>query len=40
MDAGDVAESCVPAVKQFIVECERMKAGKDPDAFGFDDDDH
>lgn len=39
LGAGKVAESHMPAVRRFIVECERMKAGRNPDAFGFDDDD-
>lgn len=39
LDAGKVAASYVAPVRQFIVECERMKAGKNPDAFDFDDDD-
>jgi predicted KAP-like P-loop ATPase len=38
LDAGTVGAAYQPAVQRFIVECERMKAGKNPDAFGFDDD--
>ncbi len=38
VEAGQVPESHVAAVKRFIVECERMKAGKSPDDFDFDDD--
>lgn len=39
LDTGNVGAANEAAVKQFIVECERMKAGKNPDAFDFDDDD-
>lgn len=39
LDTGRVEEPYVPAIGRFIVECERMKAGKSPDDFGFDDDD-
>lgn len=39
LDGGKVADIHLQTVKRFIVECERMKAGKNPDAFGFDDDD-
>lgn len=38
-DAGKVAESAAPAVGRFIIECGRMRAGKNPDAFDFDDED-
>ncbi len=38
LKAGCVPETSAPAAKQFVLECERMKAGKDPDSFGFDDD--
>lgn len=38
LDAGVVAEPYAPAAKQFVRECERMKAGKSPDAFDFDED--
>lgn len=37
LDAGQVPEAHLPAVRQFVIECERMKAGKDPDSFEFDD---
>lgn len=36
VEAGQVPEAHATAVKRFIVECERMKAGKSPDYF--DDD--
>lgn len=39
LDRGDVAESHLPAAKQFVLSCERMRAGKNPDAFGFFNDD-
>jgi predicted KAP-like P-loop ATPase len=39
LDAGAVADQYAPAAKRFIVECARMKAGKNVDDFGFDDDD-
>ena len=35
---GSVAEPQLAAAKVFILACERMKAGKNPDAFGFFDD--
>jgi predicted KAP-like P-loop ATPase len=35
---GAVAEPYLAAAKQFVLACERMKAGKTPDAFGFYDD--
>lgn len=35
--ANQVAEQRVPAVQQFLVEYERMRSGKDPDSFDFDD---
>jgi predicted KAP-like P-loop ATPase len=38
LKAEAVPEPLAPAAKQFLLECERMKAGKDPDSFGFDDD--
>ena len=38
LDQGAVAEQYQPAVKEFLLSCERMKAGKKPDAFGFFDD--
>ena len=38
LDASKVPEAAAPAARQFVVECARMKEGKDPDAFGFDDD--
>lgn len=38
LDAQVVPEPLAPAAKRFLVECERMKAGKDPDSFGFEDD--
>ncbi|MBS0477362.1 MAG: NTPase, partial [Proteobacteria bacterium] len=37
LDAGQVAQEYLPAVRQFVLECERMKAGKDPESFDFDD---
>jgi len=33
-----VAEPQLAAAKVFVLACERMKAGKNPDAFGFFDD--
>jgi len=39
LDEGKVQGVHAPAVKRYIFECERMKSGKNPDAFGFDDDD-
>lgn len=39
LDRGSVAEEHLAAAKQFVLACERMKAGKNPDAFGFFDDD-
>lgn len=38
LDQGAVAEPHLAAAKQFVVASERMKAGKEPDAFGFFDD--
>jgi hypothetical protein len=38
-ERGVVAEPHLAAAKQFVLACERMKAGKKPDAFGFFDDD-
>ncbi len=38
LSAGKVPEAVAPAAKQFVIECARMKEGKDPDGFGFDDD--
>lgn len=38
LEAGAVAEAVEPAARQFVLECGRMKEGKDPDAFGFEDD--
>lgn len=37
-EAGQVPEAHAAAVKRFIIECERMKAGKNPDDIDFDDD--
>jgi hypothetical protein len=38
LDRGGVAEPHLAAAKQFVLTCERMMAGKNPDAFGFFDD--
>lgn len=38
LSAGNVPEPLAPAAKQFVIEWARMKGGKDPDGFGFDDD--
>ncbi|UWE16599.1 KAP family P-loop NTPase fold protein [Herbaspirillum huttiense] len=38
VESGQVPEAHAAAVKRFIIECERMKAGKSPDDFDFDDD--
>jgi predicted KAP-like P-loop ATPase len=38
LKAGAIPEPLAPHAKQFMLECERMKAGKDPDSLGFDDD--
>jgi predicted KAP-like P-loop ATPase len=38
LDRGGVAEPNLAAAKQFVLSCERMRAGKNPDAFGFFDD--
>jgi predicted KAP-like P-loop ATPase len=38
LDRDDVAEPHLAAAKQFVLACERMRAGKMPDAFGFFDD--
>ena len=38
LEGGNVPEAAAPAAKQFVLECARMKEGKDPDGFGFDDD--
>lgn len=38
LDRGGVAEPHLAAAKQFVLACERMRAGKKPDAFGFLDD--
>lgn len=38
LDSGAVAAKYQAAAKRFIVECERMKEGKNPDAHDFDDD--
>lgn len=38
LKAEAVPEPIAPAAKRFLLECELMKAGKDPDSFGFDDD--
>lgn len=38
LDAEKVPEAAAPAARQFVLECARMKEGKDPDGFGFDDD--
>lgn len=38
LKTGDLPEAAEPAARQFVLECARMKEGKDPDAFGFDDD--
>lgn len=35
---GSVAEPQLATAKVFVLACERMKAGKNPDAFGFFDD--
>lgn len=35
--SNQVAKDRVPAVQQFLLECERMRSGKDPDSFDFDD---
>ncbi len=39
LDKGVIAEPHLAAAKQFVLACERMRAGKNPDAFGFPDDD-
>ena len=39
LDAGRVSEEHQPTAKRFVVECARMREGKDPDAHDFDDDD-
>ena len=38
LDKDGVAEPYLAAAKQFVLACERMKAGKNPDAFGFFED--
>lgn len=38
LSAGSVDARFLPAVKQFVHEFERMKAGEDPNALDFDDD--
>ena len=38
LDAGNAPKGAAAAAQQFVVECARMKEGKDPDGFGFDDD--
>ncbi|MBV2180851.1 MAG: AAA family ATPase [Castellaniella sp.] len=38
LDGDGVAAPHLAAVTQFVHACDRMKAGKDPDAFGFFDD--
>lgn len=38
LSTRNVPEPFAPAAKQFVLECARMKEGKDPDGFGFDDD--
>jgi hypothetical protein len=38
LDRGAVAEPHLAAAKLFVLACERMRAGKTPDAFGFFDD--
>jgi predicted KAP-like P-loop ATPase len=38
LDSGDVAAKYQPTARRFVVECGRMKEGKNPDAFDFDDD--
>ena len=38
LDRGGVAEPHLAAAKQFVLACERIWAGKKPDAFGFFDD--
>lgn len=37
LDRGAVAEPYLAAAKQFVFACERLKAGKNPDGFGFYD---
>ncbi|CAM5435152.1 KAP family P-loop NTPase fold protein [Rhodanobacter lindaniclasticus] len=40
LDRSGVAEPNLAAAKQFVLACDRMKAGMEPDAFGlFDDED-
>lgn len=39
LDAGRVSEDHQPSAKRFVLECARMREGKDPDAHDFDDDD-
>ena len=38
LSAGVVPDLQVAAAKQFVLECQRMQAGKDPDSFDFDED--
>ena len=38
LEQGAVPEQYRAAASQFLLAFERMKAGKNPDAFGFDDD--
>lgn len=38
LDSGAVAAKYQAAAKRFILECKRMKEGKNPDAHDFDDD--
>lgn len=38
LDAGSVPDLQIAAAKQFVLECQRMEAGKDPDSLDFDDD--
>jgi hypothetical protein len=38
VETGQVPEAHAAAVKRFIIECERMRAGKNPNDDDFDDD--
>jgi predicted KAP-like P-loop ATPase len=38
LNRGSIAESQLAAAKQFLLACERMRSGKNPDAFDFFDD--
>lgn len=37
LDEGGIPEQFLPAARQFMLSWERMQAGKNPDAFDFDD---